>query len=94
MYRHFRTHLPGTPRPYGKFRPGIMLGGRVIMAPSRADGTKKLSHHGFIRGVHVFLNGGEVFNALGYDEADGEVLVRHGGIPQLIKGTVRAVPRG
>lgn len=100
MTRCFRNGDPAWPRKHPAVcRAGLMMNGRVLMAPSRLDATVDGFSRRWMDKVKVYLNGSPQTDVIGYDEAMGQVVVRHQGIagqwltPQILFGAVRAVPR-
>ena len=99
--RYFRTGDPAWPRKSERVsRAGLMIDGRVCMAPSRLDMTSgNLMDGRWMEGVKVYRNGRYEPHTIAYDESLGEVLVsviRLDGEPvppQLLHGHIKAVPR-
>lgn len=97
MRRYFPNGGPAWPRKFaGPVRPGIIIGGRCVMAPSKLD-TLKNGDSNFIQnsrnGICVTVDGQKVMEGIGaYDEATGEaVMLAHGDLT-FKRGRVRATP--
>jgi hypothetical protein len=74
-------------------RPGMMMGGKVVMAPSRVEPAEQPGVS-WINKCFVAVNNGLRDDVLAYDEDSGVAMVQpEFGDPQMILGTVRATPR-
>lgn len=97
MPTYYRVRDPAwarkSSRPAG--RPGMMMNGVVVMAPSRLDTTGVFGAvwQGWMSQVRVYLDGLWVTHPLGYDEDLGELLIEARGRPQLVRGRVTACPK-
>lgn len=82
-------------------RAGVMIAGRVVMAPSRIDttGPNGALHGSMLSGVKVYVNGNPQPGVIAYDEDEGMVLIRNfdtmgEALPPYVKhGRVQAIPR-
>ena len=100
-HRYFRTGDPAWPRKSKRrVRAGVMINGRVCMAPSRLDMTSGKPFEGeWMSRVKVYRDGLYEPHAIAYDEGLGEVLVSVITLdgqpvpPQLLHGHIQAVPR-
>jgi hypothetical protein len=82
-------------------RPGLMIRGKVIMAPARADMTQRWPELDarFIAGSRVYRDGLFYPEAVAYDEDEGTILLQkctpNGDVLplQMLTGKITAVPR-
>jgi hypothetical protein len=82
-------------------RPGLMIRGKVVMAPSHADMTQQRFELDarFIAGSRVYRNGLFYPEAVAYDENKGTILLQKctpngDALPlQMLTGEITAVPR-
>lgn len=81
-------------------RPGVMIRGRVVMAPSEIDATEVLKgRQGWVDGCRVYCDGKLLKDVVAYSEDHGQAVVMPADLtgefmlPQLVVGKVRALPR-